>query len=574
MLRGFCVSSILTGLFLFSAEASAQTGFDLGGRLQTNLRFRPSSIEVGDWYDRARIGSGVARSEQIVKIRGNGGVDDFGVVLDVDFVWINQPAGIEGIPDLSLRQATEPVRLEAHAAYFEATNLLAEGLDLRLGQQIVSFGVGDQFNPTNNLNAEDLEDRLLFGTQQANLMARLDFSKADFSLTGVVVPIFRPALLPSSGVLAITAIDRLPHLDVALRHRLHSEAAAAKESFDYATVVQSTQVDLPENTFENMQAFIRGSINVFEQDVALSYYKGRSDIPQPYRNDTFQAEGERCNPNDPEDCIDGLLQTQVSLRYPKVEVVGLNLTGEVDALGWISDSIVPIGYRFELGIYFPEAVEISMFQGPITFPGAPPEGEYEYALADGGRPLVLDDKPYAKWTLGIDYSFGEHVYLNLQWVHGLADEVGAGDFLSSGQSVRAGGVNSDENGTLNCALFRDGSNCAREILRNTIGDYLVVGADFRFNRGAGLIRLFTLLDLTGYTEERFSMSSGMRVRRTLGPFSTEGFTAVLFPEINYNFGNGLELGGGALFELGKAYTKFGDPAAGGSVIFTRGRYSF
>ena len=53
-----------------------------------------------------------------------------------------------------------------------------------------------------------------------------------------------------------------------------------------------------------------------------------------------------------------------------------------------------------------------------------------------------------------------------------------------------------------------------------------------------------------------------------------GFSAVLFPELDYNFGNGLELGTGALVLLGHSYTKFGDPAAGGSVYFVRGRFSF
>ena len=32
------------------------------------------------------------------------------------------------------------------------------GLDLKVGHQVVQWGVGDQFNPTNTLNAENLED--------------------------------------------------------------------------------------------------------------------------------------------------------------------------------------------------------------------------------------------------------------------------------------------------------------------------------------------------------------------------------------------------------------------------------
>ena len=65
-----------------------------------------------------------------------------------------------------------------------------------------------------------------------------------------------------------------------------------------------------------------------------------------------------------------------------------------------------------------------------------------------------------------------------------------------------------------------------------------------------------------------------RVRRKLSPFSSEGFSMVVFPEANYNFGNGLELGFGGLVFIGKEYTKFGDPAAGGHEIWLRARYSF
>jgi hypothetical protein len=48
----------------------------------------------------------------------------------------------------------------------------------------------------------------------------------------------------------------------------------------------------------------------------------------------------------------------------------------------------------------------------------------------------------------------------------------------------------------------------------------------------------------------------------------------VLPEFNYNFGNGFELALGALLQLGADHTKFGDPAAGGSLVFTRARFSF
>jgi hypothetical protein len=163
----------------------------------------------------------------------------------------------------------------------------------------------------------------------------------------------------------------------------------------------------------------------------------------------------------------------------------------------------------------------------------------------------------------------------VQWVHGLADEYGAGDFLHQGWVVRQSGITSNPDDTLTkCVVPKDGTRCAKEILRARLGDYLVIGVDLKFLSDAALLRLFTIWDLSGYTEDVWDKKLKQRVQTHYNLFSKEGFSAVLYPEFSYNFGNGLELGLGALFELGKSYTKFGDPAAGGSTVFTRGKFSF
>ena len=127
---------------------------------------------------------------------------------------------------------------------------------------------------------------------------------------------------------------------------------------------------------------------------------------------------------------------------------------------------------------------------------------------------------------------------------------------------------------MRCGTSGDGQRCAREILRPRIADYLVLGVDFRFARNAALFRLFTLWDLSGYESTWWDDSISARVSEHKGPFSDEGFSAVIYPEFQYNFGGGLELHVGALLQFGRAYTKFGDPAGGGHQIFLRGRYSF
>ena len=103
-----------------------------------------------------------------------------------------------------------------------------------------------------------------------------------------------------------------------------------------------------------------------------------------------------------------------------------------------------------------------------------------------------------------------------------------------------------------------------EILRPRLGDYLVLGVDIRFLSEKALLRLFTIWDLSGVWEDRWDDKAKKRQRTHHGLFSAKGFSAVIYPEFVYNFGNGLEMAAGALFMLGQEHTKFGDPATGGS----------
>ncbi len=140
--------------------------------------------------------------------------------------------------------------------------------------------------------------------------------------------------------------------------------------------------------------------------------------------------------------------------------------------------------------------------------------------------------------------------------------------------MRSGGVTSEVAATLGCALAEDGTECATEMLKPRIGDYLVWGMDFRFLSQAALVRIFTIFDLSGIWEESWDADAGERVRVYHSMFTPEGFGAVIYPEVQYNFGGGFELHAGALLQLGPTTSKFGDPAAGGSMIWTRARYSF
>jgi hypothetical protein len=554
--------------------ARAEIDLQFSGRLQTDLRARITQKSIGQWYDRLELARGISRNENIAKLRLEANAGRFFGVADLDFVWIGIQRDVEVFSDVLQREKVDSYRLEAHAIYAEVADLLTPGLDLRVGQQKVSWGKGDQFNPTNTINANDLEDQLLFGEQMANAMVRLDYAPGEgqWTVSAVLVPVFKPALLPETAMLGLADLSRLPFAEQQLRQRIHAEQALARDSFGYPTQVSRASIVLPETRLDNMQAALRVAGTVAEQDIALSYYVGRSDMPQPFLNYSYISDDPRCASNDPTDCIKGSIETEVSMFYPRMHVVGLNAAGQMNLLGWLSSKIRPIGYRLEAALIFPQKSTIALLQEQIL---TQPAGEYDYELGDNVRPVTIPDTPFAKWVVGLDYTFSRHLYTNLQWVHGLVDEFGAGDFINEGWSVRSGGVAGDTPVAL-CAVIDEerGRRCARELLRPRIGDYLVLGIDIKLLSDKLLGRLFMIFDLNGITEELWDPDADDRVRIHHSPFSAEGFSAVVFPEVTYNFGRGFELSGGALLKLGKSHTKFGDPAAGGSEVWTRARFSF
>ena len=425
------------------------------------------------------------------------------------------------------------------------------GLDLKIGHQVVQWGVGDQFNPTNTLNAEKLDDPLKFGEQLPNLMVRADYALAPmWTLSGVVVPVFRPSSLPESSRIGIAFIDRMPVIEDQVRRDLQAKQAFSRD-LGFPTIVDQINLSLPEASFGNMAAMARIAGAIGMTDVALSWYSGRSDMPQAIRNYTTLAATPQCHPERPEDCIKGYMLTDADLAFPRMHVAGFNAAGEADFLGFIGAH--PVGWRVEAALVLPERTVINIENEALDLGGVvQPAGELDYGL-DGERPSVVSSEPFAKWTVGLDYTIGKAVYLNAQWVHGLADEFGSGDFISPDFVTRAGDAD-------------------WEIRRYRLGDYMVLGTDLMF--GKGTLRLFSIVDLTGYQHEQGSGATGKREITRYGPFSKKGHSVVLYPELMVGLGDGLKLSVGTVQLFGARHTKFGDPAAGGDLVFSKVRYDF
>ena len=118
-----------------------------------------------------------------------------------------------------------------------------------------------------------------------------------------------------------------------------------------------------------------------------------------------------------------------------------------------------------------------------------------------------------------------------------------------------------------------GEECITEWYRPKIADYLVLGADFRFAENRALIRLFAIWEVSGYTYS-YPDRLGNRQTEKFMPWEKEAFSAVIFPQFSYFFSNGFEAELGGLVALGRDYTRFGDPAVGGSLVWSRFRVRY
>ena len=96
---------------------------------------------------------------------------------------------------------------------------------------------------------------------------------------------------------------------------------------------------------------------------------------------------------------------------------------------------------------------------------------------------------------------------------------------------------------------------------------------FRFAENRALIRLFAIWEVSGYTYS-YPDRLGDRQTKKFMPWDKEAFSAVIFPQFSYFFSNGFEAELGGLVALGRDYTRFGDPAVGGSLVWSRFRVRY
>lgn len=272
--------------------------------------------------------------------------------------------------DLFNMGSVSPLNLVLREAYFEINGFVFDNIDLKIGRQRIAWGTADRLNPTDNVNPYDLEDIWDFGRHLGSDGVQLSVYAGDIQFTGIVIPVFTPAVLPTGDwatALMPASMQLPPGLTVA--------ATTADVSLPAVSIADSITAGIK----------VKGSILGY--DVSLSYLYARDSLP----------------------LVDKVVVTPVSassvkvstnLLYPREHIFGADMAG----------SLLSVGVWAEAAVFLPEKVMRT---------------EDTTALLGSVRESVaLDSTPYVKFVVGGDYTFPGNVYLDVQYVHGFFQERG------------------------------------------------------------------------------------------------------------------------------------------------------
>ncbi len=288
-------------------------------------------------------------------------------------IWVKSLGfhSVSSSSDLFFKEKISPVDFEIREAYLDIYGFLTKNLDIRIGRQRIAWGTADKINPTDNINPDDFEDIWDIGRHIGSDGIKATYYLGNFTIQGVFVPNFTPAVLPLPQWSSVLILP-VQIMDAGAEFKLRN--------------VQDRIIMPKNNIKENMIAGIKVSTNLAGYDFSLSYLYGRDDLPiinyLKIENITFAKE----------------IDVVTNLIYPRMKVLGADFSG----------SIGDIGIWGEAGFFFPEEVMLkTSYLGLYTI-----------------ESTALSDSPYLKYTLGMDYTFKNGIYINTQFVHGFVHERG------------------------------------------------------------------------------------------------------------------------------------------------------
>ena len=270
----------------------------------------------------------------------------------------------------SPKNKISPINLDFREAYMDLYGFINENLDIRIGRQRIAWGTGDKLNPTDNLNSDEMEDIWDFGRHIGSDAITATYYMNNYTLSAVYIPFFLPAVMPEGKWASV--LSTAPELPSGL-----------------ILGVSEDSIILPENNLEESSvAGFKLSSAVFNYDYSFSYVYGRDDFPV-LNNIVFSI---NADPN--------IVDISSRLIYPRIHIAGFDFAG----------SITDIGFWGEAAVFFPEEINA---QTDLTDLGM-----------NINESVTMDDEPFIKYVIGLDYTFTNGLYINGQYLHGFVHERG------------------------------------------------------------------------------------------------------------------------------------------------------
>ena len=328
------------------------------------------------------------------------------------------------------RTNLDPVRMELDEAYVLVSGLGLSNLDLKLGKQRVTWGTGDQFNPTDNLNPDDFHDPLAFGNKYPVPAFRADYYAGPVTITAVYIPLFYPALLPRIDIRPIFELqyDKLasdfdidtgdPTLDIIF----DSLMLPALQTASLGNVMVKSK--LPDRNLSNGNAALKVAATAGPVDFSVSYAYVRDDfgVPKTVKMtvDPFSA-GTLI--------IIDKVDLEIEQEFPRTQVIGADFAMTVPVLD--------IGVWGEGAYNIPEPFKttylLDMGHNTNYLVGLLGNEEFPDGI------VIAEDEPlekgYFKGVAGMDYTFPGALYFNMQYIRGLPSDNTAelvGDYFFGG----------------------------------------------------------------------------------------------------------------------------------------------
>ncbi|MFA5194875.1 MAG: hypothetical protein WC401_03650 [Bacteroidales bacterium] len=308
---------------------------------------------------------------------------------------------IYNISDLSEKKKVLNFDADIREAYFDIYGLFTKNLDIRIGRQRIAWGTADKLNPTDNLNPYDMEDIWDFGRHLGSNAIKLTYYAGSFTFTGVAIPWFTPAVLPNSEWTAAY----MPSFEIPEKLVDTSFISGVALPIYLTPGNISDTLVLPQRTIKHYPSFgLKAQKSIGNFNISLSYSYGRDALPLPTEMsttltiDTFMLA--------PELRADATIDIRTKVEFPVMKVIGLDFAGSVKGIGIWGEAACFLPQKN----YMKRYLHYTLYGVTI-----------DSVLSDS---LVLDNKPYVKFVVGLDYTFRHGFYLNFQYLHGFVNERG------------------------------------------------------------------------------------------------------------------------------------------------------